>query len=293
MRTTLKFTIAALFAMMTMQTFAQETGQSIDKAFNEYITGLSKNSYITMSVKDQNDKSSFLQYNFAYPKKNDKYMGVYILEKINQILLKNTKNSSRFLSKKAGENSTTTMNVEYGNGIVRKRIEFGVHKDRNYNVVQIDDENDSTMQCVYALVWRNENDSVKGSVFRICEPKTKQPKKLLSKYDFGTSINNVSINENTNATIGKTFVDVTPKDGADFMSQLNNLRSSYVQGYRDPGGMIGSSVINRVLKLCKEHHSLLNADEREVCRAILTRWKKAINDYTRRDLLDLSIKYIK
>lgn len=290
MRTTLKIITMALFATMSMPSFAQKTGQSIAEAFDEFVNVMSKEYYITMSSKENYDKSSFRQYNFAFPAKKRRYLGVgsYRLEKFNQILLQNTKNAERFLSKKTGEKSNITMSVEYGNGRVQKRIEFGVHNDRNYNVVQVKAENDSTMQCVYALVWRNENDSVKGGVYRICEPVF--PSK---KYNFGTSGNKITIIENTNATNSKIPVDIVPKDGADFMSQLNNLYSFYKQGHSDPSGMIGSSVINRVLRLCKEHHSLLNADEREVCRTILARWKKYCNDYTRRDLLDLSIKYIK
>lgn len=304
MRTTVKCMVMAMMVMVSVQAPAQKAGLRMGVVFDEFVDKLSKADFLTFSSKEDLDQGYLWQYKFAIPAGK-----VKMVEEYDRTMSQAVGKSYRTMVKKAGEKAPETLLIGCApdkNG-VEKSFSFGTHMDRNYNVQLHYAGNDSTKRYAYALVWYSQSDTIKGGLYQIYGPVPSKKKDkwetLLGLDNLGKSLTKIVVPGVSNAvtTMNSSVlpVEVEPKTGADLLMQLNNLRTISEGVWRnydtDKTLMVTASIINRVLKLCRDHGSLLNADEREVCRSLLTKWKKEFrdsDDSLKRDMLDLAVKYL-
>lgn len=92
--------------------------------------------------------------------------------------------------------------------------------------------------------------------------------------------------------------ELEPKNSAEFLTQLNNLRAAfknakdqYRWGFQSQlRRNLQMGIANKIIKLCKNHGSLLNAEERKFCANALTKMKKDTDDDYLHSLLDLTAR---
>lgn len=310
--------MGAMMAIVPLMAAAQKSVADMEQAFDTFVGWLADGGYVTASAADSYSGGSYYKkYEFAAPKGKLK-----TVEELDRALSRNSVVGYGSLVKRAGTNSADTKTIAYGKGNISK-IQFGTHKDRNYNVLLMRSRTDSTMRYAYALVWYETKEQIAGSAYKIYG---KDPAKQSSVGDYGipglSSLHSLSesldgvTTTGTVTTIssdGKVRVvrkgnmveidsigavgaisNMTLKTSADFVVQLNTLHTTY---FNPPTDMrpnqqhtLKTAVMGRVLKLCREHGKLLTPDDRELCSNILMKWKKSCADDFHRQMLRLAIK---
>lgn len=89
-----------------------------------------------------------------------------------------------------------------------------------------------------------------------------------------------------------------PKTSAEFLTLLNNLRAAfknakdqYRWGFQSQlRRNLQTGIANKIIRLCKGHGSLLNAEERKFCANALSKMKKDTDDDYLQSLLDLTAR---
>lgn len=152
--------LTATFMLTTLTASAQKPVQAIGQAFDECVSTLSKDGYVTSSRRNNYSNGSQQVVNFEIPKKTNKTINDF-----NRILTDNEKFSYSFFVKKAGTTDSSIYTVAYGENNEEREI-FGANKDHNYNVQTFHDRKDSTMRYIYALVWYDNNGGLKGNVYK-------------------------------------------------------------------------------------------------------------------------------
>lgn len=305
-------------AIVPLMAAAQKSVPDMEQAFDTFVGWLADGGYVTASAADTYSGGSYYKkYEFAAPKGKLK-----TVEELDRALSRNSVVGYGSLVKRAGTNSADTKTIAYGKGNISK-IQFGTHKDRNYNVLLMRSRTDSTMRYAYALVWYETKEQIAGSAYKIYG---KDPAKQSSVGDYGipglSSLHSLSesldgvTTTGTVTTIssdgkvrvvrnGKTIEidsigavgaigNMTLKTSADFVVQLNTLHTTY---FNPPTGTrpnqlhtLKTAVMGRVLKLCREHGKLLTPDDRELCRNVLMKWKKLCTEDLHRQMLRLAMK---
>ena len=306
MKTTFKLAFVACLMMLSSACHAQKPIPAIDQAFDKFVQDLSQDDLVTSSTMNTYNIGMMKGFEFAVPRKKQKMVDTF-----HKALLSNSRLAYISFTKKAGSASIETNRVGYGNNN-STTYEFGTHKDRNYNLQYFRDRKDSTMRYVYALVWYpGKNDMVLGSVYKFYskDPQTyKKPSANVKSFSYTqpfsytkpsvqsldslvSLVKNFKFNE---SFAGSYYFDETPpKDAAEFMMQLNTLRTAF-KNARDlyPNQMtqrtLQTGIANKIVKLCKEYGKLLNADEKKFCASSLNKMKKDTDDEYLQSLLELT-----
>ena len=296
MKTTFKLAFVACLMMLSSACHAQEPIPAIDQAFDKFVQDLLQDDLVTSSTMNTYNIGMMKGFEFAIPERKQKMVDTF-----QKALLSNSRLAYISFTKKAGSASIETNRVGYGNNN-SMTYEFGTHKDRNYNLQYFRDSKDSTMRYVYALVWYQGMDrSVKGSVYKFYSKDPQTYKKPLSYkmnavqgLDSLVSLGNIRYNKNLVRSYG---LDMTPpKDAAEFIMQLNTLRTAF-KNARDQYPYLGNQVTrrtlqtgiaNKIVKLCKGYGKLLNADEKKFCASSLNKMKKDTEDEYLQSLLELT-----
>ena len=296
MKTTFKLAFVACLMMLSLACHAQKPIPAIDQAFDKFVQDLSQDDLVTSSTMNTYNIGMMKGFEFAVPGKKQKMVDTF-----HKALLSNSRLAYISFTKKAGSASIETNRVGYGNNNSATYL-FGAHKDRNYNLQYIRDCKDSTMRYVYALVWYpGKNDVVLGSVYKFYSKDPQTYKTSLSykmKADQGLDslvfLGNIRYNKNL---VRSYDLDMTPpKDAAEFIMQLNTLRTAF-KNARDQYPYLGNQVTrrtlqtgvaNKIVKLCKGYAKLLNADEKKFCATSLNGMKKDTDDEYLQSLLELT-----
>lgn len=152
--------LTAAFTLTALTASAQKPVQAIGQAFDECVSTLSKDGYVTSSRRNNYSNGSQQVVNFEIPKKTSKTINDF-----NRILTDNEQHSYSFFVKKAGTTDSSIYTVAYGENN-EERVVFGANNDHNYNVQTFHDRKDSTMRYIYALVWYDNNGGLKGNVYK-------------------------------------------------------------------------------------------------------------------------------
>ena len=306
MKTTFKLAFVACLLVLSSACHAQKPIPNIDQAFDKFVQDLLQDDLVTSSTMNTYNIGMMKGFEFAVPRKKQKMVDTF-----HKALLSNSRLAYISFTKKAGSASIETNRVGYGNNN-STTYEFGTHKDRNYNLQYFRDRKDSTMRYVYALVWYpGKNDMVLGSVYKFYskDPQTyKKPSANVKSFSYTqpfsytkpsvqsldslvSLVKNFKFNE---SFAGSYYFDETPpKDAAEFMMQLNTLRTAF-KNARDlyPNQMtqrtLQTGIANKIVKLCKEYGKLLNADEKKFCASSLNKMKKDTDDEYLQSLLELT-----
>ena len=309
MKTTFKLAFVACLMMLSSACHAQKPIPNIDQAFDKFVQDLLQDDLVTSSTMNTYNIGMMKGFEFAVPRKKQKMVDTF-----HKALLSNSRLAYISFTKKAGSASIETNRVGYGNNN-STTYEFGTHKDRNYNLQYFRDRKDSTMRYVYALVWYQGMDrSVKGSVYKFYskDPQTyKKPSANVKSFSYTqpfsytkpsvqsldslvSLVKNFKFNE---SFAGSYYFDETPpKDAAEFMMQLNTLRTAF-KNARDlypnfeklvTRRTLQTGIANKIVKLCKGYGKLLNADEKKFCATSLNKMKKDTDDEYLQSLLELT-----
>lgn len=303
MKTTFKLAFVACLLVLSSACHAQKPIPNIDQAFDKFVQDLLQDDLVTSSTMNTYNIGMMKGFEFAVPKKKQKMVDTF-----RKALLSNSRLAYNSFTKKAGSASIETNRVGYGNNN-STTYEFGTHKDRNYNLQYIRDRKDSTMRYVYALVWYQGMDhSVKGSVYKFYskDPQTyKKPSANVKSFSYTKpsvqsldSLVLLAKNFKFNKSLaGSYYFDETPpKDAAEFMMQLNTLRTAFKNagdlypkfGNRVTLRTLQTGIVNKIVKLCKGYGKLLNADEKKFCATSLNKMKKNTDDEYLQSLLELT-----
>ena len=90
-----------------------------------------------------------------------------------------------------------------------------------------------------------------------------------------------------------SFVEDSVKTDLDFLHRFTSLRTAYKM-YTDKGNLsLKTGIVNKLLRLCKEHGYLLSPHLREVCIAELRNMQSSSRDKFLIGLLDDAILKLK
>ena len=303
MKTTFKLAFVACLMVLSSACHAQKPIPNIDQAFDKFVQDLSQDDLVTSSTMNTYNIGMMKGFEFAVPRKKQKMVDTF-----HKALLSNSRLAYISFTKKAGSASIETNRVGYGNNN-STTYEFGTHKDRNYNLQYFRDRKDSTMRYVYALVWYQGMDrSVKGSVYKFYskDPQTyKKPSANTQPFSYTKpsvqSLDSLVLLAKNfkfdKSLAGSYYFDETPpKDAAEFMMQLNTLRTAFQNAgdlYSNFGNQVTrrtlqTGIANKIVKLCKGYGKLLNADEKKFCATSLNKMKKDTDDEYLQSLLELT-----
>ena len=309
MKTTFKLAFVACLMMLSSACHAQKPIPNIDQAFDKFVQDLLQDDLVTSSSMNTYNIGMMKGFEFAIPERKQKMVDTF-----QKALLSNSRLAYISFTKKAGSLSLETNRVGYGKDN-SMTYEFGTHKDRNYNLQYFRDSKDSTMRYVYALVWYQGMDrSVKGSVYKFY---SKDPQTYKKASDNTKSFSYMQPFSYTKPSVQSLdslfsrvknfkfdkslassyyFDETPPKDAAEFMMQLNTLRAAF-KNAKDLYPYLGNQVTrrtlqtviaNKIVKLCKGHGKLLNADEKKFCASSLNKMKKDTDDEYLQSLLELT-----
>ena len=303
MKTTFKLAFVACLLVLSSACHAQKPIPNIDQAFDKFVQDLSQDDLVTFSTMNTYNIGMMKGFEFAVPRKKQKMVDTF-----HKALLSNSRLAYISFTKKAGSASNETNRVGYGNNN-STTYEFGTHKDRNYNLQYFRDRKDSTMRYVYALVWYQGMDrSVKGSVYKFYskDPQTyKKPSANTQPFSYtkpsiqdldSLFLQRKNFKFNMNLAGSYYFDETPPKDAAEFMMQLNTLRTAFQNAgdlYSNFGNQVTrrtlqTGIANKIVKLCKGYGKLLNADEKKFCATSLNKMKKDTDDEYLQSLLELT-----
>ena len=303
MKTTFKLAFVACLMMLSSACHAQKPIPNIDQAFDKFVQDLSQDDLVTSSTMNTYNIGMMKGFEFAVPRKKQKMVDTF-----HKALLSNSRLAYISFTKKAGSASIETNRVGYGKDN-SMTYEFGTHKDRNYNLQYFRDSKDSTMRYVYALVWYQGMDrSVKGSVYKFYskDPQTyKKPSANTQPFSYtkpsiqdldSLFLQRKNFKFNMNLAGSYYFDETPPKDAAEFMMQLNTLRTAFQNAgdlYSNFGNQVTrrtlqTGIANKIVKLCKGYGKLLNADEKKFCATSLNKMKKDTDDEYLQSLLELT-----
>ena len=303
MKTTFKLAFVACLLVLSSACHAQKPIPNIDQAFDKFVQDLSQDDLVTSSTMNTYNIGMMKEFEFAVPRKKQKMVDTF-----HKALLSNSRLAYISFTKKAGSASIETNRVGYGNNN-STTYEFGTHKDRNYNLQYFRDRKDSTMRYVYALVWYpGKNDMVLGSVYKFYskDPQTyKKPSANTQPFSYtkpsiqdldSLFLQRKNFKFNMNLAGSYYFDETPPKDAAEFMMQLNTLRTAFQNAgdlYSNFGNQVTrrtlqTGIANKIVKLCKGYGKLLNADEKKFCATSLNKMKKDTDDEYLQSLLELT-----
>lgn len=309
MKTTFKLAFVACLLVLSSACHAQKPIPNIDQAFDKFVQDLLQDDLVTSSTMNTYNIGMMKGFEFAVPRKKQKMVDTF-----HKALLSNSRLAYISFTKKAGSANIETNRVGYGNNN-STTYEFGTHKDRNYNLQYFRDRKDSTMRYVYALVWYpGKNDMVLGSVYKFYskDPQTyKKPSANVKSFSYTQpfSYTKPSVQSLDSLVLlaknfkfdkslaGSYYFDETPpKDAAEFMMQLNTLRTAFQNAgdlYSNFGNQVTrrtlqTGIANKIVKLCKGYGKLLNADEKKFCATSLNKMKKDTDDEYLQSLLELT-----
>ena len=164
-----------------------------------------------------------------------------------------------------GPSDIGTLTITYGTQQTDYKIPFGSRESHNYLVTLYKDSLNADKRHAYALVWYTESDKVNILRYHIYgdDPRQTNRQRVLT-YDNGRLIYS-----NGNIITGIDQRDTLIHDDVDFLSRFGTLRASLLRTNQNET-LIRNGMAIKMLDLCKKHHQLLSAGERETCVKSLT-----------------------
>lgn len=261
-----KIILAALACIaMPVALNAQE---NLKKAMDDFITDKDICEYLTTDMFSENKKGTnesltyWYSYEFDMPKSMQKK-----IDQLRNAFHKDTDVAYKVMVKSAGSNNSNTLNIAYGDDL-EKNVQFGGHSSRNYMVMLVRDEQDSLKRYCYGVVWYTDKNEerLKGSLHKIYG---KDPTKQQNNYKVYTmdSYGNLD-NDDTKKIIIKSEKDSIASD-IDFMQVFGNLCAAYRNNVRyarfKEYNTLLIGLANRMLRICRDHSSLLSKNEKDIC----------------------------
>lgn len=315
MRTLKAITVAVALAITPLTMTAQENLRASFKQFlndKSVKENVETNAYIENDEKTDKPLSYYYRHSFSLPMSSRKQLNA-VLEAFRKDVGKAYTVYQRGQRKGYKGNSSETLspfvNLAYGKNL-EKRMSYGVHPDRNYNIMLVRDSQDSLCRYAYAVVWY-----VDSATNKLCgtldEMYGKDPRKV-EKPTFGLgSLPSSGLNSMPNASnmtnedllnlynlykMSKGGDEDTINNSIDFLKRFGNLRAAYKKNLREGGvddTMLNTGLVNTIVELCKKHGKILSTAEQDLCVNELKELQRITDDKYLKQLLGVSIKYFR
>lgn len=310
--------IMVVLMMLSMPVGAMAEN-TLDRAINYFVNSKDAKNYITGEY-DYDERNMYdtlttryKKYTFTVKKSNRDF------ERLHEVFINNRSKGYNAFMKKAGVISDNIQRVAYG-ADGSKTVEFGTHKDRNYLMIYIRDPKRENLRTVYALVWYNKTfnkNTIEGTLHvisgrdpqksgRTIQTTTYNPNTstTITVLEDGTVVktdnngNRTVFNKANNSITHKTTkIDgddkAKPESATEFMQKFSTYRSLYINIAEKQEDEYRTSILNKMLDLCKNYSSLLNNDEVGVCIIGLKKMQELTYDEYQKALLNLTVKALK
>jgi hypothetical protein len=256
----------------------------LKKAMSEFFNNGSLTEYFTSTKKESGDGYNCQNVYFSMPAKKKSY-----IDRIIKAFAHDKGEAYEIFEKAKGADEDKTVSVGIGKRS-RESVGFGSYKDRNYKLMFFRDGDNDLKRSVYALVWKEDKKTIEGSVWMIYGDNPKKNTGNMTIYNYPSSFGTKSFSD-SNYPFGSDSI----KDSGRFLNRFGSYRSLYYSKNvgKDGNAFIRSSVISKIMNLCKDYSRVLDSDEKKIVKDELTEMKKNSGDSYQQKLLDLSIKYLK
>lgn len=272
---------------VSLSTMAQT---DMAKAIDEFTDGKEAAGYITTDNYQSayNDKcggtSYYREYGFSIEAKSGR------LENLRKAFYANRASAYNVMIKKAGVRLDKNDKVGYG-AESENTVTFGSYVDRNYILIYVRDATYPSWRTCYALVWYErpgEPRTVDGSLHVIYSPDP-----AMKEDDDVFSDLSKSIDDYKSAVQGAENGGLVTTPDA-FMQRFGTLRSLFLDAVRNHGETsYKTSIVNKIVSLCKNSGKLLLESERNVCMTGLRNMMNVCDDEYLSGLLAIAHKSLK
>lgn len=280
---------------------------SIENALNAFVdskTGVEILSSQGANANDQGKKCTTQTYEFEVDRNNTQWK--QLLKAFNT----DEKNAYSVFTKNNGTTDQSTTRIAFGPDPANSNnvITFGSHLGHNYRVLLFHDPADEYWRTCYALAWyESDEDSKKfhGYAYKIY---SRDPRHAGNEQQQTTvaMLNDGSVVQYDNTTGRSTIMQAGTshddnddiKSSTDFLARFNNMRALYMKNNKK-GNIsadklpIMTSIVNKIISMCKQYGKMLNADEKQVVVNTLHSMQQDCEDIGLNGMLGLAAKYLK
>ncbi len=309
MRTSIRIILAVWMTLFTTSTFAQKGQESVEQAFNKAVSTLQKGKYVIDAESDTYKEGAYAKsYYFAIPENKKK-----IIDAVNKALVANEQYAYSTMSKSANSDGQQKIELLYGDNN-EKKWQYGNKKETNFCISLFKDEQNDKMRYAFLLTWETTKDGLlKGALHRVygMNPRIQKGNNwwnnqwwsnkatIPSQDETKKQWEEIEKNKKQWEEKLKKYSQSTPKNSTEFLMMFNNYRQTIknidafvvANDSEHPEwtkAAIQIVVANRLMYLCNNYASLLNADEKKFCANTLLKMKKETDDEDIKGILDLT-----
>lgn len=296
--------IAAAALAFPLGSAAQGNIENALNAFVDSKTGVDILSSQGANANDQGKKCTTQTYEFEVDRNNTQWK--QLLKAFNT----DEKNAYSVFTKNNGTTDQSTTKIAFGPDPANSNnaITFGSHLGHNYRVLLFHDPADEYWRTCYALAWyESDEDSKKfhGYAYKIY---SRDPRHAGNEQQQTTvaMLNDGSVVQYDNDTGRSTIMQAGTshddndniKSSTDFLARFNNMRALFLK-YNNPKKTdinklpMLTSIVNKMMVLCKQYGKLLNSDEKRVVSDMLGNMQQDCEDIGLNGMVGLAIKYLK
>lgn len=272
----------------------------LKKAATDFLENKDLTKFFNNNSDESGDGYYYKICNFSIPKSKSK-----ALEDLIEAFNKDTKESYGYYEQHKGSSTGEFKVIAYGKDN-RSNIYFGLNTSHNYramffnsgqndkshnNYARFNNSLNDKKRTVYALAWYEKGTNIEGSLYIIYGD---NPQKTQKSVSYKVPKENIfsSLNELNGLSYKRSFlVSDSVKTSDDFLSKFGGYRSLF-KSYSNNED-IRLSTVNKILKLCKNSGTLLDADEKKVVSNSINDLMTISKDSYQKELLGLALKYLK
>ena len=296
--------IAAAALAFPLGSAAQGSIENALNAFAASKTGVEILSSHNQKDTDQGKKCIYQSYEFEVDRSNSQW------KQLLKAFSADEKNAYSVFAKNDGTTDRSTTKVCFGPDPANNSnvVTFGSNLSHNYRVLLFRDPADEYWRTCYAVAWYESDEDSKnfhGYAYKIY---SRDPRRAGNEQQQTTvaMLNDGSVVQYDNNTGKSTIVQagesISGNDnitsGTDFLARFNNLRALFLR-YNNPKKTdlnklpMLTSIVNKIMVLCKQNGKLLNSDEKRVVSDMLGNMQQDCEDIGLNGMVGLAIKYLK
>jgi len=261
----------------------------LKQAASNFIDDRTMSEYFSNNDDESGDGYYYKIRNFSIPKEKTK-----MLDQLIEAYNKDSGQAYSYYKHKKGGSTQGYKSIAYGKDN-DSRISFGTKADRNYRVMFFDDPKNEKKRTVYALTWYEHGENIDGWLYLIYGDNPQKTKKSDTFYDTVLNSDIVNYGEQADPTNSQIVISDSIKTSEEFLSRFGNYRTLFNNFCKfHKSEILQSSIVSKMLKLCKQSGHLLDADEKKIIiNSIKDMQTTYCTDSYQKELLGLALKYLK
>lgn len=287
--------------------FSASAQSSIEKALDTFVSSNDGSRILSNNGRQDRDNGKTCTYNsyeFEVSKKDAQWL------QLRKAFDTDAKNAYNVFVKNNGATDQSKSIIGFGPDPASSSscVTFGTHSSHNYRVLLFRDPTDELWRTCYALAWYDapDNDNkVHGYAYKIY---SRDPQIVGNEQQRTTvaMLNDGSVVQYDNNTGRSTIMQAGTshddndniKSSTDFLARFNNMRALYIKNNKK-GNIsadkmpIMTSIVNKIMSMCKQYGKMLNSDEKQVVVNTLHSMMQDCEDIGLNGMLGLAAKYLK